>query len=191
QVAGNAGSYMNIQRSSFPGKYSTPTITVNGALTPASVRAVQAQIELAMGIDKADAADLVAHCNVDMRSAWENNALLVQRVIMNEVKGDQSVDMLKKKAPTEIAGREALINERAKPGYIDFLGLKHWFRLEGHPLDYYEVGGQTVFPTYSIDGGLAASCLFYLVTGVQVGNGQPRLGAFMSGITVPKYFFGR
>ena len=190
QVSGNAGNYMNVQRSAFPGKYSTPSIAVNGALTPATVRALEAQIELAMSIDRADEADLVAHCNVDVRAAWENNAILVQRVIMNEVKGDESVDMLKKKAPTEIAGREALVNERAKPGYLDFLGLKHWFRIEGHPLDYYEVGGQTIFPAYGGSGGLAASMIFYLVTGVQVGNGQPRLGAFASGITIPKFYFG-
>lgn len=191
QVSGNAGNYMNVQRSAFPGKYSTPSIAVNGALTPATVRALEAQIELAMSIDRADEAELVAHCNVDVRAAWENNAILVQQVIMNQVKGDESVDMLKAKAPTEIAGREMLVNERAKPGYLDFLALKHWFRIEGHPLDYYEVGGQTIFPAYGASGGLAASMIFYLVTGVQVGNGQPRLGAFASGITIPKFYFGK
>jgi len=36
---------------------------------------------------------------------------------MNEVKGDQSVDMLKRNAPTQIAGREMLVNERAAPGH--------------------------------------------------------------------------
>lgn len=189
QVSGNAGSYMNIQRSAFPGKYSTPYINVNGALTPAIVRALEGQIELAMSIDRADQADLVAHCNVDMRAAWENNAILVQRVIMNEVKSDESVDMLKKNAPTQIAGRELLVNERAKPGLIDFLGLKHWFRIEGHPLDYYEVGGQTMFPAYGESGGLAGSCMFYLVTGTQAGNGQPRIGAYMNGISIPKGYF--
>ncbi|MGH9343299.1 MAG: hypothetical protein ACRD19_06005 [Terriglobia bacterium] len=190
QVSGNAGSYMNIQRSAFPGKYSTPYINVNGALTPAIVRALEGQIELAMSIDRADQADLVAHCNVDMRAAWENNAILVQRVIMNEVKGDESVDMLKKNAPTQIAGRELLVNERAKPGIIDFLGLKHWFRIEGQALDYYEVGGQTIFPAYGASGGLAASMIFYLVTGVQTGNGQPRIGAYMDNISIPHGFFG-
>ena len=191
QVGGNAGSYMNVQRSAFPGKFSTPTIAVNGSLTPAIVRALQAQIELAIGIDKADAADLVAHCNVDMRAAWENNSILVQRVIMNEVKGDESVDMLKKKAPMEIAGRELLVNERAAPGLIDFLGLKHWFRLESKALDYYEVGGQTIFPTYGLSGGLEASMIFYLVTLVQAGNGQPRVGAYLSNVSVPHGYFGK
>lgn len=190
QVGGNAGSYMNVQRSAFPGKFSTPTIAVNGSLTPAIVRALEAQIKLAIGIDKADAANLVAHCNVDMQAAWENNAILVQRVIMNEVKGDQSVDMLKKEAPMVMAGREVLPNERAAPGLIDFLGLKNWFRLETKALDYYEVGGQTIFPMYALSGGLEMSMVFYLVTMVQSGNGQPRQGAYLSGVSIPKGYFG-
>lgn len=189
-VGGNSGSFMNIQRSAYPGKFSTPTIAVNGALTPAVVRALEAQIRLAIGIERADEGDIVAHCNVDMQAAWENNALLVQQVIYNEVKGDESVDMLKRSAPTKIAGREMLVNERATPGRIDFLALKHWFRIETKPLDYYEVGGQTIFPTYGISGGLMAAMVFYLVTMVQVGNGQPRMGAFLSGVTVPKNYFG-
>jgi hypothetical protein len=190
QVSGNAGSYMGISRSSYPGKFSTPYINVNGALTPAVVRALEGQIELAMSIDKADASDLIAHCNVDMRAAWENNAILVQRVVMNEVKGDESVDMLKKKAPTVIAGRELVVNERAKPGIIDFLGLKNWFRIETKALDYYEVGGQTIFPAYGASGGLQSSLMFYLVLMTQIGNGQPRIGAYMNNISIPKGYFG-
>ena len=191
QVGGNAGSYMNIQRSAFPGKLGTPTIAVNGSLTPAIVRSMESQIELAMGIETADSVDLIAHCNVDMRAAWENNAILVQRVVMNEVKGDQSVDMLKKKAPTEIAGREMLVNERAAPGLIDFLGLKKWFRVETKPLDYYEVGGQTIFPAYGLSGGLEASMIFYLCTMVQAGNAGPRLGAYLSNVSIPHTYFGK
>lgn len=191
QVGGNAGTYMGISRSSFPGKFSTPNVNFAGAMVPAKVRALESQIELAMGIDKADDGDLVAHLNVDMRAAWENNALLVQRVIMNEVKGDNSVDMLKKRAPDEIAGRPMLVNERAQPGIIDYLALSHWFRLESKALDYYDVGGQTIFPTYALSGGLAASMIFYLVLGCQIGNGQPRLGAYANGITIPPGYFGR
>jgi len=190
QTSGNSGNYMNVQRSAYPGKFSTPSIAVNGSLTPAVVRAAEAQIRLAIGSDRADQGELVAHCNVDMQAAWENNALLVQNVILNEVKGDESVDMLKSKAPTRIAGREIVPNERAKPGRIDFLALKHWFRIETKPMDYYEVGGQTLFPSYGVSGGVAASMVFYLVLMAQIGNGQPRAGAFLSGVTVPKNYFG-
>lgn len=190
QVGSNAGSYMNIQRSAFPGKFNTPFIPVNGTLTPAVVRALENQIILSMGIDRADESELVAHCNVDMQAAWENNSLLVQSVIINQVKGDESVDMLKANAPKRIGGRPILLNERAAPGLIDFLALKHWFRIESKALDYKKVDGQIVFPAYGASGGLEAKNLFYLVQQVQVGNGQPKLGAYMNAITIPAGYFG-
>lgn len=190
QQGGNAGSYMGVQRSAFPGKFSTSTIAVNGTLTPSIVRALEAQIELAIGLEEADNSDLVVHCNVDMRAAWENNAILVQRVIQNEVKGDESVDMLKRRAPTVMGGWEVLTNERALPGLVDFLALKNWFRIETKPLDYFEVGGQTIFPGYGISGGLNSTMLFYLVQMVQTGNQNPRSGGYLSNVTIPSKYFG-
>lgn len=190
QQAGNTGNYMNILRSTYPGIFSTPNIPVNGALVPASVRAMLAQIKLAKGINAAESSDLVVHMNVDMEAAWENNALLVQRVDLGGSKGDSSMDMLKKNAPTTVAGYEKLVNERALPGLIDFLALKHWFRIESKSLDYYEVDGQTVFPAYGASGGIATKMMFYLVIGCQMGNGQPRLGAYMNNVTIPRGYFG-
>ncbi len=187
QVAGNAGLYMGIPRSSWAGKFSTPNINLGGkALTPAIVRALQANQTLALGPDEME--DNVAHCNVDMQSAWENNALLVQRVNVPE-RGNTSPDMLTKMPPTMIAGREMIVNVRATPGLIDFLALKEWFRIETKATDYYEVGGQTIFPAYGGSGGLASSMLFYLVIMCQVGNGQPRKGAYMNNIARPTGIF--
>lgn len=189
QVSGNSGTYMGISRSSYPGKFSTPYINANGALTPALVRALEAQVELAMGsFDEGKAP--VVHGNVDMRAAWENNSILTQQVILNQVKGDESVDMLKRKAPTSMAGLEYLTNVRAKPGILDVLALEHWFRIETKPLDYFEVGGQTVFQTYGSSGGLNSAMMFYMVLMAQVGNGQPRRGAYMNNITIPAGYFG-
>lgn len=193
-AAGNTGNYMGIQKSAFPGKFSTPNINFGaggGTLTPASVRALEAQIILSLGEDKANAANLVAHMNVDMAAAWENNALTVQSIIYNEMKGDESADMLKKRQSTTMGGREIIRNPRAKPGIIDFLALKNWFRIETKAVDYYEVGGQTVFPQYGGDGGLVSAMLFYLVTMVQAGNEQPRLSGYINNVTIPKGYFGK
>jgi hypothetical protein len=189
-VSGNTGLYMNIQKSAFPGKFSVPNFNAPGSLTPALVRAVEALIELSMGIEKADQAKLTPHCNVDMMAAWENNSLLVQRVDIASVRGDESVDMLKAKRPRTIGGREALINERARPGYIDWLALEHWFQIQSKALSLYDVKGQVVFPTYGGTGGIKTSMLMYLVIMLQFGSVQPRLNAYLSGINVPKYYFG-
>lgn len=194
-VAGNTGNYMGILRSTWAGKFSTPNVAVGtsttntGSLTPASVRAMQAQIDLAMGIDASDD-DVVAHMNVDAAAAWENNALTVQHINYPEVRGDNSEDMLKKRQSTTIAGREILRNVRAKTGRIDFLNFKHWFRLETKALGMHDVGGQTLFPVYGASGGLDSSLIFYMETMVQAGLGQPRREAYMNNITIPKYYFG-
>lgn len=185
QVSGNTGTYMTISRSAWPGKFSTPSINLGGkSLTPAVIRALEMKMIYAMGDDN-DGVDNVAHCGPDMQAAWENNALLVQKVIMNEMRGDESEDMLKRRPPSTIGDRRILRNVRAIPNRIDFLNLKHWFRIETKATDFYEVGGQTVFPAYGISGGLASSMLFYLVYMGQMGNGQPRRGGFVSNVAPP------
>jgi len=190
-VGGNLGNFMGIQRSTFPGKFSTPTVNRGGgAMTPASVRVLFAQIILALGEDRANAAELVWHGNVDAQAAWENIALNVQSIIMNQVKGDEITDMLTKKAPTMIAGREFLVNPRAKPGRIDGLPLKEWWRIETRKEDYIEVEGQTAFPAYGASGGIASSVLFYLAAVMQIGTSQPRLNGVYSNWAPPSGYFG-
>jgi hypothetical protein len=191
QVGTNTGNWMGVQRSAWPGKYITPTIAVNGALTPQIVRAIQSQIELSMGPEKADADELIAHANVSEQDAWEQNALLVQHIIMNEVKGDSSVDMLKKKAPGAIGGREFVVNPRAIPGRLDFLALKNASTIETKGIDFYDVGGQTLFGVIGASGGQASSLVFYMVAEFQLAMVQTRLNAFLTGISIPHGLFGQ
>lgn len=189
-VGSNVGNFMGIPRASYPGRYIAANINVGGSLTPAVVRAVQAQIVYNMGAKIAGDTEPVAHCGPDMQLAWENNAIPVQSVIMNEVKGDQSVDMLKKTAPTMMAGREILLNPRATPGRVDFIDLKNWWRIETKPTDYYDVGGQTIFPAIDSNGGLQSANIFYLVGMWQTGVKNSRTSSYLSNINIPKYLLG-
>ena len=93
--------------------------------------------------------------------------------------------MLKRKAATTIAGREMVVNPRALPGYLDILVQKNMFRIETVPTDFYDVGGQTLFPLYGQSGGIAASLVFYMIWQGQLAIVQSREGAFLSGITAP------
>lgn len=191
-VGSNVGNFMGIPRASYPGRYIAANINLGGqSLTPAVIRALQSAVVLNLGSKIADATEPVAHCNVDMQAAWENNAIPVQSIIMNEVKGDQSVDMLKKTAPTMMGGREILVNPRATPGRIDFVDLKDWWRLETKPTDYYDVNGQTEFPAIGISGGIQSSNLFYLVWGGQIGVSAVRRSSYLSNAAIPKGYFGK
>lgn len=190
-ISGNTGLYMGISRAAYPGKFSVPNFNAPGTLTPALVRALEALIELSLGVEKAAQSNIMPNCNVDMAAAWENLSLTVQRVDVVALRGDEQPDMLKKRRARTIGGREVLINERARPGYIDWLALEHWFQIQSKSLSYYDVKGQTVFPTYGGSGGLATAFLQYMVIMLQFASVQPRLNAYLSAVNIPKYYFGR
>ncbi len=186
-VSGNAGNFMGIPRSAFPGKFSTPNVAPR-TLTPAAVRVGYAQMDLAMGTDT-DNDEVLMHMNVDMAAAWENNALTVQSIVNPET--GQTHDMLAKRQVSTMAGREVLRNIRARPGIIHAINLKHFFKLETKALDMYEVGGQTIFPTYANDGGVNSTSIFYLTMMAQLGMDQPRKCFYMGpNIALPPGYFG-
>ena len=191
QVATNTGNWLTVQRSAWNGKYIAQNIPVNGALTPQIVRALHSAIQLAMGKKKADASELVAHCTVNEQNAWEQNALLVQHINMPDLKGSESEDMLKREASPTIAGREFLINERALPGYIDFLAFKNASMVETKSIDFYDVGGQTLFGLIGQSGGQASGLVFYMVAELNVVWVQTRMNAFLNGIAVEHGIFGQ
>ncbi len=191
QVNSNTGSVMGLARSAYPGKLSTPTVNAgNLALTPAMARRLKAQLQIALGIDYPESSDLMFHMGVDMAAAWENTAISVSSIIRNQVSGSSTADFLQKETPKTFSGSPTLYSIHATPGRIDGLCLKHWFRCENQPIDFYDVGGQTLFPTYGASGGISASTLFYLWTGVQVGNDNVRAGTYASNVAVPTGYFG-
>lgn len=186
QVSSNTGSIGNLSRAAYPGKLTTPHVTGNNqALTPAMARRLQLQMQKAMGVKSPDEEELVYQLNVDMDAAWENTGLNVTTVIQNQLGGTSSQDMLKKSTPKTFMGRRKLLNIHAAFGRIDGLALKHWFRCENQAIDYYEVAGQTLFPTYGASGGLNSSMIFYLWTGIQVGSSNVRAGVYVDGIAQP------
>jgi hypothetical protein len=190
QVGTNTGNWMGVQRSAWPGKYNTPSVAVNGALTPQIVRALQTQMEFSKGMDIAEE-DLVAHATPSELAAWEQNALLVQHIDMAMLKGDESVDMLKRKTPSTIGGREFLPNPRAFPSYIDFLALKNAFQIQTKADDFYDVAGQTLFGVIGASGGQASAVVFYMLVEMQLGMTQTRENAFASGISIPSGILGQ
>ena len=186
QVSSNTGSIGNLSRAAYPGKLTTPHVTGNNqSLTPAMARRLQFQMQKAMGVKAPDEQELVYQMNVDMDAAWDNAGINVTTNIMQQVTGSTTPDMLKKGTPKTFMGRRKMVNIHAAFGRIDGLALKHWFRCENQAIDYYEVAGQTLFPTYGASGGLNSSMIFYLWTGIQVGNENVRAGVYVDGVNQP------
>lgn len=185
QFNGNTGNIGGLRRSSYPGKLSTPYVSgSNKALTPSRFRLQLAQMEIALGIDAIAEDPPIFHVSLAQQAAWENLALNVAIVNQQEV-GETSVDMLPKRPPKTMGGYQSVPSIHAQPGRIDGLCLKCWFRCEDQPIDYYEVGGQTLFPAYASDGGLQTSMLFYIWTGVQVGQANVRKGCYSDANPIP------
>ena len=186
QTQANTGSWLNVPRGSYPGRLRTPYVNGNsGAVTPQIVRRMLNQLRIALGTEVADREDLMWYMNVDMEASWENAAIAVSQIIMNQVGGSTTEDMLKKSAPATAAGRKILTSIHAKYQRIDGLLLKYWFRAESKPLDFYNVKGQTTFPLYAPSGGLSAGEIFYLVAGFNIANANPRAGTYADSFALP------
>ena len=189
-LASNTGTVAGLSRAAYPGKLTTPHVDGGGvALTQSEARRLQGQMKIALGALKAVELDLQFNMGPDMLAAWENTGIAVSTVIQNQLTGENSQDMLKKHTPKTFMGYpiigEGEGNIHAKQGRIDGIALKTYFRCENQPIDYYEVGGQTIFPAYGASGGLSASSFFYLWTGVQVGNENVRAGCYLDNSLVP------
>lgn len=175
----NTGSWLNLARSSYPGKLRSPYVNGNsGSLTPQIIRRMLAQLEIAVGTEVADREDLLFYMGLDMRASWENSTLAVSQVFANDVSGDSTFDLLKRNAPKTAGGRKTMYSLHAKPQRVDGLLLKYWFRAESRALDFYNVKGQTVFPVYGASGGLVAASIFYLVAGFNIANANPRASVY-------------
>ena len=189
-LASNTGTVAGLSRAAYPGKLTTPHVDAGGfALNQSQARRMQGQLKIAIGALKAVELDLQFNMGPDMLAAWENTGIAVSQVIQNQLTGDRSQDMLKKHTPKTFMGYpiigEGEGNIHAKQGRIDGMALKTYFRCENQPIDYYEVGGQTIFPAYGGSGGLAASSFFYLWTGVQVGCENVRSQVYLDNASVP------
>jgi hypothetical protein len=186
QVDTNVGTVLGLNRATYPGKLKTPHVAAgNQSLTQAFARQALQKMRTALGADTPFQQELIWHMGLDMEAAWENVGLVVSQVIQNQVSGSSSVDMLKHDAPKTMAGRPVVASIHATPGRIDGLCLKNWGRVENKPIDFLEFGGQTMFPTYGASGGLNASTIFYLWTGMNIYNANVRAGTFIDGIAIP------
>ena len=191
QVNGNTGTLNGLSRSQYPGRLSTPTVNLNGAaITEFTGRQVTSKIELALGLENPALSDLCFYMNLDQASAIENLAIQVAITNQQQIKGDSSQDMIKKKTPTTFVGYDILRSLHALPGRIDALCLKNWGIGELKSVDLYDVNGQTIFPTIGPSGGINASTIMYYIWSGNVYNSNVRAGAYIQDAQQPSGIFG-
>lgn len=173
-----SGTWMGISRS-LPYAVANGVNANNAALTLPPIRLAFNQIRQAIGVDALGS--LLWHGHPSQVAAYEELGFVISEI--EKGGANQDLDLLfRNKTMGGVKIRE---NIHADTTRLDLVNLETWGRVEWLPIDYYEVGGTTVFPVYGASGGIAASYLFYLVTGVQFFVDNPRAVSSVMGLALP------
>ncbi len=178
------GTWLNLNRATYPQQLATPRVNAaNAALVPGHVRLAINKVRKALGINQLG--KLIAYTSVEQEHAWENLGITISQVIKESGSGRANdLDLLFSGKKT-MSGIPIKSSVNADQTRVDFLDLSHWGRAVMKDIDYFEVGGQTVFPIYGTSGGISASFIFYFDTGFQVWNDSPRSGSFIDSLARP------
>ncbi len=184
QTNATTGTWLNLNRATYPVELATPRVNGNNsALTPGAVRLAINKVRKALG--SGQVGKLIAYTSLEQEHAWEQLGVTISQIIKEGAGGRASdLDLLFTGQKT-MAGVPIKSSINANQARVDFLDLAHWGRAVMQDIDFYDVGGQTVFPIYGASGGLAAAYIFYFVVGMQVWNESPRSGAFIDNLAIP------
>ncbi len=184
QTNATTGTWLNLNRATYPVELATPRVAGNNsALTPGVVRLAINKVRKSLGTSQVG--KLIAYTSLEQEHAWEQLGVTISQIIKEGAGGRASdLDLLFTGEKT-MAGVPIKSSINANSTRVDFLDLSHWGRAVMQDIDFYDVGGQTVFPIYGASGGLAAAYIFYFVTGLQVWNESPRSGAFIDTLAIP------
>jgi hypothetical protein len=178
------GTWLNLNRATYPQQLATPRVNAaNSALVPGYVRLAINKVRKALGIGQLG--QLMAYTSVEQEHAWENLGITVSQVI-KEGAGSRANDLdLLFSGRKTMSGVPVKSSINADQTRVDFLDLSHWGRAVMKEIDFFDIGGQTVFPIYGASGGVSAAFIFYFDTGFQVWNDSPRSGAYIDSLARP------
>jgi hypothetical protein len=178
------GTWLNLNRATYPVQLQTPRVNAaSSALVPTYVRLAKNKVRKALGISQLG--KLIAYTSLEQEHAWENLGIAISTIVKEGAGGRaKDLDLLFSGNKT-MDGTTMKTSIHADQTRIDFLDMSHWGRAVMKDIDYFEVGGQTIFPIYGASGGLAAAYIFYFDTGFQVWNDSPRSGSFVDSLARP------
>jgi hypothetical protein len=184
QSNATTGTWLNLNRATYPVELATPHVAGNNAaITPGVVRLAINKVRKALGTNQVG--KLIAYTALEQENAWEQLGISISQIIKEGAGGRASDLDLLFTGELTMAGVPIKSSINANQARIDFLDLSHWGRAVMQDIDFYDVGGQTVFPIYGPSGGLSAAYIFYFVTGFQVWTDSPRSGAYIDSLAIP------
>jgi hypothetical protein len=184
QSNATTGTWLNLNRATYPVELATPAVNANNStITPGSVRLALNKVRKALGVNQVGR--LIAYTSLEQEHSWEQLGITISQIIKEGGAGRaQDLDLLFSGEKT-MAGVPIKASINANQARVDFIDLSHWGRAVMQDIDFYEVGGQTVFPIYGTSGGLSAAYIFYFITGLQVWTDSPRSGAYIYNLALP------
>lgn len=181
-VNSNTGTIGGLNRSSYPGRLSTPTINLNGAaLTPGIAQRSEVLLGRALGPDADSIKTGIWYGPPEQAFAQSNLMYNVQIVNAQEVKGDKTLDMAKKSFADTFGGRRYHKSWTALNNRMDLLVLSNWYIGELSPLELYDFGGGNIVapvPDISASNGTTSyltSHMFAYNTCFNLCNAAPKL----------------
>lgn len=174
----STGTWLGFARSSTP-EIRANRVNAAGAFALPFARLAVNKIGDRVGIK--NMSKVVAWCHPAQKDAYEQTG--------------QLVSIIQKQAKTEklnmyfdgfqLAGAPMECSYSWDKTRIDFINRSLWGRAELHPAGYYTVDGQRIFPIRGSSGGLAAAMIFYLVASFNLYLGNPAMGSYIDGLTIP------
>lgn len=169
QSNSQTASWQGLTPSNFPGKLVTPYINAGGAaLSRAIIRLGEDYLSRAHGIGSEELDKLVFIVGLDQRAAWGQIATALDMSIFQEIKGDATIDPLKKRQVQTMAGRKMVPSNRATKQRIDAIIPDHWGRGEVLPTGPFAPFGQTSFMPVGANGMPVTAVDYFWVSGYNV-----------------------
>lgn len=188
QVNSNTGTLAGLNRASYPGRLSTPTINLSGgAITNSVGQRAMVLMGRALGPDADSIKNAVWYTGPDQGLAISNLYYNVLIANAQQVKGDESLDMGKKFFAPTFCGRDVHYSWTAQPGRLDLFTPDTWYVGEMLPLELYDFGGgMTVVPVPDIvNGGYLTSHQMAYVAAFNLANSNVRAGCYVQNAAQP------
>ena len=193
QVNSNTGTIGGLNRASYPGRLSTPTIALNAPVTPGLAPRTLVLLGRALGPDSAAIKSMVWHTGPDQTYSMANIFYNIQVPNSQAYKGaDSAPDLAFKMFQDQFGGRTVHTSWNALPGRIDGLVMDNWYIGELEPLELYDFGGgQVVAPVPDIpasptgQNSYLSSHMFSYVSCWNLVDAAPKSGLYVTGATQP------
>jgi hypothetical protein len=188
QVSATTGTIMNLNRASFPGQLSTPTINKGGApigLTDGYKAGILIGRGLGQENKAVDEFEWICGPDQELAVAQLYTQVLAQYTLPT---GDKALDMHKKHMSPTYAGRELNVAYSAKQGRLDGVCPSEWGIIETVEPSLYDFGdGVTTMPIpdFAGQGSYLTSSIFFYNAFLNLFNSNLKSSVYIQNASVP------